>query len=317
MNEIELLEIINNNLSCNSYLGDDCAFLDDLNIFITHDTLVEGVHFSMYTTSAYLLGRKSVAVNLSDIAAALSCPKYLTISLSLPSNIKNSFVEEFYRGVNDICNEYNVKVVGGDITGSDKIVISVCVIGNKNSKFLSSRKYAKKGDYVLATGFHGSSSAGLYALSNFLYSDKSLLNAHLNPAPRLKESALIINSLDSNIAVMDSSDGLIDALYKIAISSKHSIEIDINKVPVSEELVHFSKTNNLDYKEFVMWGGEDFELIACVPESLYLKLDKNLFTCIGKVLNKDLSPCVYVRDNNVKEKINNDIFMSKTFNHFK
>lgn len=316
MNEFEILEIINNKLSCNSYLGDDCAFLSDLDLFITQDTLVEDVHFSMYTTSAYLLGRKSVAVNLSDIAASLSIPKYITISLSLPSNVKNNFVEEFYRGVNDICTEYDVKVVGGDITGSDKIVISVCAIGKKNSNFLSSRKFAKKGDYVLTTGFHGSSSAGLYALSNFLYVDEELLAAHLNPVPRLRESSMLLNCLDSNIAVMDSSDGLIDALYKISLSSKHSIEVDINKVPVSDKLIHFSKINSLNYKEFVMWGGEDYELIVCVPENIYLKLDNNIFTCIGKVVNKDIFPCVYLKDGNSKFKINADTLINKSYNHF-
>ena len=316
MNEIELLGIIKDKLSCNSYLGDDCAFLSDLDIFISHDTLVEDVHFSIYTTSAYLLGRKSVAVNLSDIAASLSCPKYLTVSLSLPSNTKKNFVEEFYRGVNDICNEYNVIVIGGDITGAEKIVISVCAIGKKNSKFLSSRKYAKKGDYVLTTGFHGSSSAGLYALSNFLYADESLINSHLNPIPRIRESSILASSLDSNIAVMDSSDGLIDALYKIALASKHSIEIDINKVPVNEKLIHFSKANNLDYKNFVMWGGEDFELIICVSESVYLNLDHQLFTFIGRVNNKDSSPCVIVKDVDFKEKITNEVFLSMSYNHF-
>ncbi len=316
MKEFEFLDIISNQLSDNSYIGDDCAFLDDLGIFVTHDTLVENIHFTMYTTSAYMLGRKSVAVNLSDLAAALCEPEYITISLSLPSDTDNKFVSEFYRGVNDIVSEYRVKVVGGDITGAEKITVSVCAIGKKNIPCISSRKNAKKGDVILVTGQHGNSSAGLYALQNFLQADDYLINSHLNPKPRLYESKILSQNIDSNIAVIDSSDGLIDALYRISAASKHSIEIDINKVPVSTELIEFSKINNIDYKNFVMWGAEDYELVITVPEETYINLDKNLFTQIGKVQNKDFSPVVSVQDGKKSFKINREIFEKNAFNHF-
>lgn len=316
MKELDFLEIINRKLSVNSYLGDDCAYLDDLDIFVTHDTLAENVHFSLYTISPYLLGRKSVAVNLSDLAASLALPKYITISLSLPSNIKNEFVEEFYQGVNDICNEYNVKVIGGDLTASEKVVVSVCAIGKKHSLYLSSRSNAKKGDYVVVTGYHGSSAAGFYALDNFLYADKELIDAHLNPVPKIAESYQLANITDNNITVMDSSDGLLDALYKIAAASKHSIEIDINKVPVSEKLIEFCTQNNLNYKKFVKWGGEDYQLVACVPEEICSKLDKTKFTVIGKVINKDLSPCVIVKDFDKTEKVTKDVFSEEVYKHF-
>lgn len=316
MKELDFLEIINKKLSSAEYLGDDCAFLEDLDIFVTHDTLVENVHFSMYTISPYMLGRKSAAVNLSDLAAALCEPKYITVSLSMPSVVKKSFVEELYRGINDICNEYDVKVIGGDLTSSEKIVVSICAIGKKTSFFLSSRKFAKHADYIVVTGFHGSSSAGLYALSDFLYADSTLINAHLNPVPALKESKLLAKLTDSDIAVMDTSDGLVDALYKIAVSSRHSIEIDINKVPVQQELIDFCRQNELDYKNFVKWGGEDYQLVACVPKEVYLKLDKTLFTSIGKVMNLDTSPCVFIKDNKNTEKITEDVLSQNVFNHF-
>ena len=74
MRELEFLKIIEKTLDSSSFLGDDCAFLDDFDIFVTQDTLVENVHFSLYTTTPYLLGRKAVSVNLSDLAAALSIP---------------------------------------------------------------------------------------------------------------------------------------------------------------------------------------------------------------------------------------------------
>lgn len=313
MIELHLIDIISSKLSFPEYLGDDCAYLDDLGIYVTQDTLVEDVHFSMYTINPYLLGRKAISVNLSDLCASLSKPKYVTVSISLPKNITDDFVCELYRGINDVCNEYKVKVIGGDITSSEKIVISVCAIGKKISLHNSSRKYAKKGDYVVVTGSFGASSIALYAMKNFLYCSDELKQIHLNPTPRVVESERLANIIDSSIAVMDTSDGLVDALYKIAQQSKHSIEIDIDKVPVLSDVIDFANHNNLDYKEFVKWGGEDFELVACVPQEIYEKLDSNIFHCIGFVQNKDNMPCVQINS----ERITKDVFYNKSFNHFK
>ena len=317
MKELDFLKIISSQLSFSNYLGDDCAYLDELDIFVTQDTLVEDVHFTMYTITAYLLGRKAVSVNLSDLAAALSVPKYITVSLSLPKNISEDFVSELYRGINDICDEYKVKVIGGDITGSDKIVISVCAIGKKISLYNSSRKYAKKGDYIVVTGNFGSSAAGLYSLQNFLQVEDVLKNAHINPIPKVFEAEKLATIIDSNIAVIDSSDGLIDALYRISQDSKHSLEIDFDNVPILQETIAFSKRNELDYSEFVKWGGEDFELVACVPEQIYHKLDKNIFKHIGFVQNKDFNPCVQVNFSSHTERITREIFEKKSYNHFK
>lgn len=316
MKELSFIETIKNTLACSSFLGDDCAYLEDLDIFVTHDTLVEDVHFSMYTTSPYLLGRKSVSVNLSDLAAALALPKYVTVSVSLPKNINDNFIEELYKGINDVCSEHNVTVVGGDITSSDKIVISVCAIGKKISNYLSSRSFAKKGDYIVTTGNYAASSLGFYAFSNFLYCDEKLKLAHLNPVAKIEEAKLLASVINSNIAAMDTSDGLVDALYKIALASKHSIEIDFDKVPVLQEVLDFSKQNEIDYKHFVKWGGEDFELIACVDEEVYSKLDAEKFTCIGRVLNKDFAPSVVINYATSSEKITKDIFEKNSYNHF-
>ncbi len=316
MRELHFLEIIKNTLSNSSFIGDDCAYLDDLDIYVTHDTLVENVHFSLYTTSPYLLGRKAVSVNLSDLAAALAIPKYITVSLSMPKLTKDSFVSELYRGINDVCKEYNVKVIGGDITGSEKIVISVCAIGKKNSMFSASRSYAKKGDVVLVTGEFGTSAAGFHALSSFLYADNDIINAHLNPVPRINEASKLSNIIDSNIAVMDCSDGLADALYKVSLASNHSIKIDFNKVPVNPNVKQYCTVNNLDYKKLALWGGEDFELLICVNEEIYSKLDENIFKCIGIVQNKDNNPSVVIDDNGNGEKITKKIFEENSFNHF-
>lgn len=316
MKELKFLDIIKNKLDNSEYLGDDCAFLKDLDIFVTQDTLVENVHFSLNTITPYLLGRKALSVNLSDLAAALAKPEYITVSLSVPKMTKEFFVEELYRGINDVCREYNTKVIGGDITGSDSVVISICAIGKKISKYITSRSYAKKDDYIVVTGNLGASASGFHALSHFLYAEDKLINAHLNPTPRIKEAAIVSDIINTNIAAMDCSDGLIDALYKTAFNSRHSVSIDINRVPVSDEVKNYCKRNSLDYTQFVKWGGEDYELLLFVDEDTYMKLDGNMFTSIGRVLNKDSNPSVIVTNGNTDEIITRKVFENNSFNHF-
>jgi len=316
MRETDILNIIKNELGDSSFIGDDCAYLDDFDMFVTQDTLVEDVHFSKYTIKPYLLGRKAISANLSDLAAALSVPKYVSVSVSLPKDVNDKFVSGLYRGINDICLEYGTKVTGGDITGSDKIVISVTALGKRQSLFFSSRKYAKKDDIIAVTGEFGSSAAGLYALSEFLYCDDEIISKHLNPVPRINEAKILANLTDSNLAVMDTSDGLADALYKIANDSRHSIKIDLNKVPVNKKVIDFCNKNEIDYKNLVKWGGEDYELLICMPETLYSKLNPEQFVKIGNVLNKDNSPAVIIEDGQNTERITKEIFEQNSYNHF-
>ncbi len=317
MRETDFLEIIKKTLSDSSYLGDDCAYLKDIGIFITQDTLVENIHFNLTTISPYYLGRKAVAVNLSDIAASLSIPKYILISLSLPENTSDEFITAFYKGVNDICEEYKVKVVGGDITGSEKIFISVTAIGKKSSNYISSRSFAQEGDVIVATGIHGSSSCALFAFLNDIKIPQNIIETHINPIPRIKESLILLEKTDKNIAVMDSSDGLIDALFKISLESNKSIEIDFDKIKIDSNIINIAKDNNFDYQNWVLWGGEDYELVASIPEYVYEKLDKSVFNKIGKVIEKqnDFVVNVKMKDNNYK--ITQDTFNQKSFNHFK
>lgn len=317
MKETEFLEIINKTLTDSHFLGDDCAYLEDLGIFVTQDSLVEDVHFSFKTIDAFNLGRKSIAVNLSDLAASLSTPKYISISLSMPKSTPNSFIEEFYKGVNEICNEYNIKVIGGDITGSEKVFISVTAIGKKTSPYLTSRKFANEGDLIIATGDHGSSASALYALAKNTKISQGLLNSHINPTPKIKESIELSKVINKNLALMDTSDGLVDALYKISEASNVTIEIDFEKVQINPEIIRIAKENNKNYTDWVLWGGEDYELIACIPEETYNKLDKNIFKIIGKVHQKNSEYNVKIEMPDEDLKITKDIFENKSFNHFK
>ena len=121
--EQKFLEIISRTLSVNSFLGDDCAFLPEFKLCITQDNLIEDVHFSLDTIDPFSLGFKAVSVNVSDLVSSFSFPKYASIGLSLKEDVSESFVEEFYKGVNHAANVYELIISGGDLTKSDKMRI--------------------------------------------------------------------------------------------------------------------------------------------------------------------------------------------------
>ena len=254
MKELEIISTIQKILS-SKYIGDDCAFLEDLGIVITQDSLVEDVHFSRKFSTPYQIGYKSVAVNLSDIYASGAEAKYLTLSLSLPKNINDNFVKEFYEGAKQALN--GAKIVGGDVTGSDNnIMVSVCAIGIDKNRNISSRKNAKTGYAVVTHGLYGSSALGLNALINKDMKSE-FIKSHLEPTLCPKFSEYIACNIAEPYAMMDTSDGLADALFKIAEASDVKLVISYDKIP------HVKQAN----KEQVLFGGEDYNLLAVIPSN--------------------------------------------------
>lgn len=320
MQEENFLKIISSVINDSSLLGDDCAFLSCFNMYATCDNLVEDVHFDLKTTDAFSLGYKSIAVNLSDLASNLSTPKYILIGLSLPKYVNESFVKEFYKGVDEICNKYNVKLAGGDITSSKQICISVCALGLGNNICANRKNNTQIGDFVCTTGEFGSSALGFRILNNS-YLKKSFqkesidyfIQKHIKPEPRIFEMNEILKNINSkNIAMMDTSDGLGDALYRLASVNDVSLEVDFNKIPHNCALENIS-----EYNELMFWGGEDYELLFIIKEQDYLKLDKNTFHKIGVVKNKiDKKPVIINYGNQVCDIIDEKTYKKKVFNHF-
>lgn len=257
MKEKEFIQDIKNILN-SKYIGDDCAFLKDLGIVITQDSLVEDIHFSRQFATPYQLGYKSVMVNISDVCASGAKPEYLTISLSLPENITGEFVNEFYKGAKTAAQE--VKIVGGDITGADKIYISVTAIGRTKGRNISSRANAKIGQKIIVSGMHGSSGAGLKELLSGKKEGK-FITAHLMPEAQKDFSRMIAENIRGNYVMMDTSDGLMDALSTIAKESKVCLSVDFDKIPHDKDLEKFA-----DWQDLLFFGGEDYQLVATVPE---------------------------------------------------
>ena len=253
------------------YIGDDCAYLKDLGIVVTQDSLVEDIHFKRDFITPYQLGYKSVMVNLSDIAASGAMAAYLTVALSLPNDINEGFIEEFYKGCKTACKG-EVKIVGGDITSSDKIYISVCAIGKSEGRNISSRKYAKAGQKVVVSGIHGSSGAGLGLLIKGETKPEKFIKAHLEPQAQTEFGKYLGENIKEPYAAMDTSDGLMDALSTIANESGVLLDIDFDKIPHDKDIEQFENWQNM-----ILYGGEDYQIVATVPENI------NIGTKIGEV----------------------------------
>lgn len=318
MKELLYIDKIKNILSDSSYLGDDCAYFSsdifkNKGLFVTQDSLVEGVHFSLDYMTPYQLGQKSINVNLSDLAAMCAEPVFVTISLSLPNTVNENFVEDFYKGVNEVCKQYGIVVAGGDITASYKVYVSICAVGKSIMKYFVSRSYAEPKDIVAVTGVHGDSAGGLRLLCEKRDINEILINAHVNPSAQIYKSRLLAQTASKNFAMMDSSDGLGDALYKLSVASNVKMNIDLNNVPVSKDLKDvFPK----DYKNLVLWGGEDYQLVFCMSLNDFEKLDNKKFFKIGVVEETNSNPAVYINDEGKNVIINEQTFLEKSYNHF-
>ena len=306
MNEINLIKKIKNTLK-SQYIGDDCAYLKDLGIVISQDSLVEDIHFNKHMMSPYQMGYKSVMVNLSDIAASGAKPAYLTVALSLPKDIKDDAVVDFYEGAKYALKGLDVEIVGGDITGSDKLYISISVIGKTLNRKISSRSHAKIGHKIITSGVHGSSAAGLRILQNNLEPDKDLIKAHLMPVAQIDFAKQISEQIQEDYAMMDTSDGLFDALFKIGSASECTMSVDFERILYDPKIKEYFS----DYKDLILFGGEDYQIVATVPVELLPSLKD--YIIIGEVLPKEDCVIKLNTENNV-EKFNE--LGNKCFNHF-
>lgn len=301
MKEKEFITIIKNTLN-SPYIGDDCAYLRDLGIVVTQDSLVEDIHFSTKFISAFDLGFKAVMVNVSDVVASGAEPKYLTVSLSLPSNVKEDFVEEFYNGCKKACGN-DVQIVGGDITGSEKIYISISAIGKTLERNISSRKNAKIGQKVIVSGIHGSSSAGLKLLLEGKNSPEKFIKSHINPVAQVEFGKNISTTVKEPYAMMDTSDGLMDGLSTIANESGVLLDIDFDKIPYDKDIEQFE-----NWQDLVLFGGEDYQILATVPQNFQGGFE------IG-VVKEGLGVNLKLRDK-ITHYSKQDV-EEKVFNHFK
>jgi thiamine-monophosphate kinase len=280
-------------------IGDDCAVFSTRpnKIQLTStDALIESIHFDLKTISPKQLGRKAMAVNISDIAAMGGIPYLALISLGLPKSTSTKFIDEFYSGLQTICNLYKIELAGGDTVASPKhLFINVCILGEASKNRVFYRTGAKKGDQIFVTGKLGDSAMGLSILmkknKNFISKKhrKELIKKHLEPLPRVNESELLTKSKLKVTSMIDVSDGLTQDLSHICIKDKLGANLYEDSLPVSEALNSACLKKQHVCTTWALQGGEDYELLFTIkPEdvkkikTLFLKADK-LVSHIGEI----------------------------------
>jgi thiamine-monophosphate kinase len=246
-------------------VGDDAAVLPvvaDESLVVTTDVLVDRVHFSDRTTPAHSVGWRAIAANLSDLAAMGATPLGVTVGLGLPGDTTVAWVEGLYQGMSDCLAKFGGTIVGGDLVRSSVRTISITAFGQVKPGDVMRRSGAQVGDVIVVTGFHGNSRAGLeLLLKPELGSHTELVLAHQYPRPRFD----IANKLWGIAhACMDSSDGLADAVLQICRSSQVGAVLDQSQLPIDPVL---SKIFPEQSKQWCLYGGEDFELVLCLPEN--------------------------------------------------
>ena len=278
------------------FIGDDCAVLPG-KMLVTTDTLVEQTHFKLDWTSLNELGWKAMAVNLSDIAAMAGTPKYALIVISAPEEFyTNEKIISLYEGLNNCAQHYKTAIVGGDIARGPNLAITITIIGQANEAGILLRSGAKAGDVVIATGDFGASHAGLRLLQTSSPKDiqsqyKHCLQEFLSPRPQLSESWQLVKKIGSRGALMDTSDGLADALLQVSQASNIGMQIDLNTIPIHEQTIKFARQANVDPLEFALYGGEDYQLLACLSAEQWqawqneFSASQNSFKQIGIVSN--------------------------------
>ncbi|ELR97828.1 thiamine-monophosphate kinase [Gloeocapsa sp. PCC 73106] len=271
-------------------VGDDAAILKvdpEKSLVITTDVLVDEVHFSDRTTPPQAIGWRAVAANLSDLAAMGASPIGITVGLSVGGDVEVSWIEEVYQGMSDCLRDYHAPIVGGDICSSKVRAIAITALGEVKGDRVIRRSTAQPGDIILITGDHGASRAGLECLLNPLLGNSipevdELIKAHQKPIPRL-DVLPYLEAINLPIAGMDSSDGLADAVLQIARASGVGAEIDAQLLPILPILQRHFPEQALDW---TLYGGEDFELVLCLPEKLGQALQQSLgkpAAIIGKI----------------------------------
>lgn len=247
-------------------IGDDCAVITDSSLvcwLLSSDLLVEDTHFKSSWHDPFLLGRKSAAVNISDIAAMGGTPKFILTSLVLPGHISEDWLDRWHDGVQSMLAEYSCVLIGGDVSGGKQLVADIMVIGQMHPDMVVYRSGASSGEDIYVSGNLGSSAAGLALLQNDKYDESEfaeLVDAHLNPQPQVEIGKLLAeNSLVSSM--QDVSDGIATDLSHICTASNISGVIESDCIPMDDKLQQAAMKLSLDPLELALFGGEDYQLL--------------------------------------------------------
>lgn len=266
-------------------IGDDAAVISrngSADLLACCDLMIEGIHFRLDWMPTDAIGRKALAVTLSDVAAMGGVPKFAMVSIALPRASSSEFASEVMRGVIEMSEASGVSLVGGDTSGSPgALFIDTSVIGECASGRAVTRAGARPGDRVFVTGSLGASMLGLnllqggHRLDQFMKDgagesgDNMILRAlrrHIFPEPRLKEGSLIGQASVAS-AMIDISDGLSSDLSHILQESRCGAVVNANALPVAACAKTLASSGmKIDPLNLALHGGEEYELLFTVPQ---------------------------------------------------
>jgi len=271
-------------------IGDDCAVLPwtrSERLLVTTDMLVEDSHFLGGAISARDLGEKSLAVNLSDIAAMGGTPLWAFLSLGIPSGIEVEWLDEFFAGLARLARVSGVRLMGGDTTKSpDRLVINIAVLGTVRADRVKFRSGAKPGDLIAVTGNLGDSGAGLrVVLENRPRGrdENFLIRAHHRPRAHLAEGAWLA-ARPGVTAMMDVSDGIDSDLRRIMERSGCGAAVDLDRLPISKPLRRCALKYGWDAAEAAASGGEDYCLVATIDPARFQRIEAGFKRRFGRPL---------------------------------
>ncbi|HDJ22751.1 MAG TPA: thiamine-phosphate kinase [Candidatus Aminicenantes bacterium] len=274
-------------------IGDDTAVIKTGKsyLLLTKDLLIENTHFIFKVHPPYLLGRKCLNVNLSDIAAMGGKPNYCLIGLGLSNKVDWAWLQEFFAGVESATREFGLELVGGDLSRSSTVMISVTIVGK--SKYPVLRSGAKPGDLIYVSGHLGEAAWGLKLLKKGYSLGKNkeidyFIHRFLDPSPNLKLGQQLVRQ-NFISAMIDLSDGLSTDLRRLCQVSHCGAELWVDQLPSSPLVRKFTSRP----RDLTLHGGEDYHLLFTVPASReavftrWQKKNKYQLFCCGRIIEKN------------------------------
>jgi thiamine-monophosphate kinase len=307
LGEFGLIEHLTKNFSIThestlTSIGDDAAVLDfgDKKAVISTDLLVEGVHFDLAYMPLKHLGYKAVVANVSDICAMNATPKQITVSIAVSNRFPLEALEELFEGIALASKIYNVDVIGGDTTSSQKgLIISITAIGEANLEDIVYRNGAKVTDLLVVSGDIGAAYMGLQVLERekqvfqvnpnnqpVLDDYTYLIERQLKPEARNDVKELLEKLEIKPTAMIDISDGLSSEILHLCKQSNVGCNLYEEKIPVDPQLINVCEEFNLDITTIALSGGEDYELLFTIAMEDFDKIKGNPnFTIIGHMVD--------------------------------
>ncbi|KGO90362.1 thiamine-phosphate kinase [Flavobacterium suncheonense] len=279
-------------------IGDDAAVLDFKNkkVVVSTDLLIEGIHFDLAYMPLKHLGYKAVSVNVSDICAMNAKPTQITVSIAVSNRFPLEALEELYAGIALAAKVYNVDVIGGDTTSSQKgLLISVTALGESDENEIVYRKGAGEKDLLVVSGDIGAAYMGLQVLERekqvFLVNPNNqpdldnytyLIERQLKPEARVDVREILEKLEIKPTSMIDISDGLSSEIMHLCKQSKVGCNLYEDKLPLDPQLINVCEEFNIDSTTVAINGGEDYELLFTIKMDDYDKIKGNPnFTVIG------------------------------------